>query len=63
MEKLFELKLGNLTMDAYKKRFIKLLTYVDYIKEEKVKNQILLSGLLNFYRDNIQYDMPRPLKK
>ena len=64
MEELFELKLGNLTMDAYEKRFLGLLTYADYIKDEKAKNiQIFLSGLPTFYRDKIQYDMPNTLKE
>ena len=63
MEELFEITLGNLTMDAYKKRFLKLLTYADYIKDEKVKIQIFLSVLQPFYKDNIHYDMPRLLKK
>ena len=53
MEELFELKLGNLTMDVYEKRFIEMLNYVDYIKDEKVKLQIFLSGLPTFYRDKI----------
>ena len=48
MEEFFELKIGNLTMDAYKKRFLELLTYVDYIKYDKFKIQIFLSGLLTF---------------
>ena len=37
MEEFFELKLGNLTMDAYEKRFLELLNYEDYIKYDKVK--------------------------
>ena len=53
MEVSSELKMGNLTMDAYKKIFIELLSYVDYIKYEKVKIQIFLRGLTNFYVDKI----------
>ena len=63
MEECFELKLGNLTMDAYQSRFIELLTYVDYIKYEKFKIQIFLNGLPTFYRDKIQCDMPKTLKE
>ena len=62
MEESFELELGNLTMDAYEKRFIELITYADYIKYEKIKIQIFLSVLQPFYRDNMHYDMPRLLK-
>ena len=51
MEELFELKRGNLTMDAYKNRFLEILTYdSDYTKD---KIQIFLSNLPTFYRDNI----------
>ena len=63
MEELFELKLGNLTMDTYNKRFLEMLTYANNIKDEKVKIQIFLSGLPTFYKDKIQYDMPKTLKE
>ena len=63
MEELFGLKLGNLTMDAYEKIFLQLLTYANYIKYEKVKIQRFLSGLPTFYKDKIQYDMPKTLKE
>ena len=63
MEELFEFKMGNLTMDAYEKIFLELLTYVDYIKYDKVKIQIFLSGLPTFYKDKIQYDMPNTIKE
>ena len=53
MEEFFELKLGNLTMDAYEKKFLELLTYANYIKDEKVKIQIYLSVLPTFYKDKI----------
>ena len=50
-------------MDAYEKRFLKLLTYLYYIKYEKIKIQIFMSGLPIFCRDKIQYDMPKTLKE
>jgi hypothetical protein len=40
-----ELKLGQLTMDAYTKIFMELLRYVTYLKDEKVRIQCFLSGL------------------
>jgi hypothetical protein len=61
MKDFFELKLGNITLDAYEKRFFELLKYVDFIKDEKVKIQRFLSGLHSFYSDKIQYDNPRTL--
>ena len=63
MEEFFELKLGNLTMDAYEKKFLELLTYANYIKDEKVKIHKFLSGLTTYYKENIQYDMPNTLKE
>ena len=53
MEEFFELKLGSINMEAYEKKFLELLNYVDFIKDEKVKIQRLLSGLLEYYRDKI----------
>ena len=50
-------------MDAYEKRFIELLTYADYRKDDKVNIQIFLSGSPTLYRDEIQYDMPKTLKE
>jgi hypothetical protein len=32
-----ELKLGQLTMDAYAKRFLELLRYVPYLKDARVR--------------------------
>jgi hypothetical protein len=63
MKEFFELKLGCMTMDEYKKRFFELLKYVEFIKDEKVKIQRFLIGLPSFYRDKIQYDNPRNLEE
>jgi hypothetical protein len=59
MKEFFELKLGSMTMDEYEKRFFELLKYVDFIKDEKVKTQIFLSGLSSFYSDTIHHNNPR----
>ena len=48
MQDFFKLKLGNMTMEENEKNFLEILRYVGFIKEEKVKTQILLSGLLTF---------------
>ena len=37
-----ELRMGSMTMDAFINRFLDLLHYVPYIKEEKVKIQQFL---------------------
>jgi hypothetical protein len=39
-----EHKLGKLTMDSYAKRFLELLRYVPYLKNEKERIQCFLSG-------------------
>ena len=60
---LFELQLGNMTMDEYENRFLELLSYVDFIREDKVRIQHFLSGLLAFYKEQINYDEPLTLKE
>jgi hypothetical protein len=37
MQDLFELRLGSMTMTEYEKRFLELLKYVGFIKDEKLK--------------------------
>jgi hypothetical protein len=67
MQEFFELKLGSMTMEEYENKFLELLRYVGFIKEEKVKIQRFLSGLPSFYKDKIQFDEPklwqRPLER
>jgi hypothetical protein len=59
----FELKFRSMKMDEYEKRIFEFLKYVDFIKDEKVKIQIFLSGLPSFYSDNTQYDNPNTLEE
>ena len=40
-----ELRLGQQTMEEYANKFLELLRYVRYIKDEKVKIHHFLSGL------------------
>jgi hypothetical protein len=44
-----------------KKKFLGLLKYVGFIKDEKVNIHRFFSGLPSFYKDKIQYDEPRTL--
>ena len=37
MKELFELKLGNMTIDEYERIFLELLKHVSFIKDETVK--------------------------
>jgi hypothetical protein len=63
MKELFELKLGSMTIDEYERKFLELLTYVSFIKDETVKIQRYLSGIPSFISDKIQYDDPKTLDK
>jgi hypothetical protein len=36
MQELFELKLENMTMDEYERKFLEFLRYVSFIRDEKV---------------------------
>jgi hypothetical protein len=50
-------------MDEYEKILFELLKYVDFIKDDKVKIQIFVSGLPFLYSENIQHDNPRTLEE
>jgi hypothetical protein len=45
MKEFFKLKLGSMTIDEYERRFLELLKYFPFIKDEAVKIQRYLSGL------------------
>jgi hypothetical protein len=53
--------MGSMTMAECEKKFLGLLKYVGFIKDEKVKIQRFLSGLPSYYKEKIQYDEPRTL--
>ena len=63
MKDFFELKLGSTTIDEYERRFMELLKYFSFIKDETVKIQRYLSGLASFISDKIQYDDPKTLEE
>jgi hypothetical protein len=63
MKELFELKLGTMTIDEFKQRFLELLKYVSFIKDEIVKIQRYLSGLPPSIGDKIQYDDPKTMEE
>jgi len=56
-----ELRLGQMTMEEDLNRFLELLRYVDYKKNEKAKIQRFLSGLPQSYRDIIEFVEPKTL--
>jgi hypothetical protein len=63
MKEFFELKLGSMTIDEYERRFLELLKYVPFIKDETVKIQRYLSGLPPSIGDKIQYDDPKTMEE
>ena len=63
MKEFFELKLGSTTIYEYERRFLELLKYVSFIKDETIKIQRYLSGLPSFISDKIQYDDPKTLEE
>jgi hypothetical protein len=63
MKEFFELKLGSMTIDEYECRFLELLKYVLFIREETVNIQRYLSGLPSSIGDNIQYDDPNTMEE
>jgi hypothetical protein len=56
MKDLFELRLGSMSIDEYEIRFLELLKYASFIKDETVKIQRYLSGLPYFISDKLRYD-------
>jgi hypothetical protein len=58
----YELKLGQLTIEEYVNKFLYLLKYVPYTKEEKAKVQCFISRLPKEYRNRIEFDEPKTLE-
>ena len=50
-------------MEEYANKFLELLRYVRYIKDENVKIQHFLSGLPQSYKDRIEFDEPKTLEE
>jgi hypothetical protein len=63
MKELFDLKLGSMTIDEYERRFLELLKYVSFIKDETVNIQRYLSELSPSIGENIQYDDPKTVEE
>jgi hypothetical protein len=49
-------------MEEYVNKFLDLLRYVTYIKEEKSKAQHFISGLPKEYWNRIEFDEPKTLE-
>ena len=50
-------------MEEYANKFLELLMYVRYIRDDKVKIQLFLSGLPQSYKERIDFDEPRTLEE
>jgi hypothetical protein len=50
-------------MDILINKFLELLRFVPYIKEDKVKIHQFLSCLPQSYKDRIEFDNPKTLSK
>jgi hypothetical protein len=59
----YELRLGQMTMDDLINKFLELLRFVPYIREDKVKIQRFLSCLPQSYKDRIEFDNPKTLSE
>lgn len=59
----YELWIGSMIDDEYTSRFLELLRYVPYLKEEKAKVHRFINGLPVAYRDRIEFDEPRLLEE
>jgi len=55
--------MGSMTDEEYASRFLKLLGYVPYLKEEKGKIQRFISGLAISFKYKIEFDEPRSLEE
>jgi hypothetical protein len=63
MKEFYELRLGQMTMEDVINKFLELLRFVPYIREDKVKIQQFLSYLPQSYRDKIEFDNPKSLSE
>ena len=48
--------MGSMTEEEYTTKFLELLRYVPYLKDEKAKVQQFFSGFPLAFRDQIKYD-------
>ena len=56
-----EMKMGLMIMDGLITKFLELLHYIPYIKEEKIKIQIFKSCLPTYFENKIELITPKTL--
>jgi hypothetical protein len=59
----YEIRLGQLTIDEFFNKFLELMRYVPYIKDEKVIMKWFINGLPRAYHDRIEFDEPKTLEE
>lgn len=59
----YELKMGSMTNEQYITKFMDLLRYVHYLKDEKEKIQRFINGFPVAFKDWIEFDEPRLLEE
>jgi hypothetical protein len=50
-------------MDEYERKLLEFFRHVGFIKDEKFKIQIFMSGLPSFYNDNINFNESKTLEE
>ena len=58
-KELYEFKMRFMTNEEYTTKFLELLRYVPYLKDNKKKVQRFSNGLPLTFKDQIEYDEPR----
>ena len=53
MKEFFEIKMGSMTIDEYEQRFLELMKYVPFIKDDTIKIHRYLNGMPSFITDKI----------
>ena len=57
------LKLGQMTMDEYIRRFLELLKHAYYIQDDNIKMQRFISGLPWNHQEKIEFVNPNTLEE
>ena len=63
IKELYELRLGQMTMEDYANKFLEILRYVRHITDDKVQIQHFLSGLPQAYKERIEFDELRTIEE
>lgn len=58
-----KLQMVSMTNDEYSSRFLELLRYIPYLKDEKAKIHRFIIGLPTTYRDFIEFDTIRSFEE